>query len=163
MSDEIKPAVTKLFSQPFHEWLNLVLRSDDWIKIPIDLGLVVQTFDPCEYMVHIEFPSASNPITYAQLWSKRAWQLDELSKIRAKERAAAERIAIDNLKINRDRIIRRLKELTQQDDYDTLLDMAIDILKANPENLSGLGVELVKPYYKGVYQVLKTRNYYYES
>jgi hypothetical protein len=156
-SIQILAEPSKLFHQPFHEWLNLVLRNDDYINIPIDLGMLVHEFDKEDRLSHVEFPSTDNKLKQSRLWHVKAWRRDVAYTEEARRRSLEDKIAFENMKINRALIAARLKEVTGLQDSDTLVEMAVEILRNNPDNLDALGVSLRKPYYQGVYDILPFR------
>lgn len=148
----------KLVTLELTLFLNLALRSDDYIKLEDhNLGLVIRELDKNEYLVHVEEPNDTNKLSCTQLWRKKAWKEHELYRTKLVEQSKYDNMLFDNMKFNREIIARKLRDLTGIRDTSMLNQMAIDLLKNNPDNLDSIGVELKHPYYRGVYDVLPFR------
>lgn len=142
------------------ELITLALRSDPFIELPsIELGILISETDRREIRYHVEFPTDHNKLTRPQLWTKREWKLNEerISKIR--EQAEADRIAFDNMKLNISLIAGALSENIMEGILapDEIMDLAYEVLRANPNGVKALGIDLIEPYYKGVWVELPFR------
>lgn len=149
-----------LMSQPFHEWLSLVLRQDDFILIPVDLALVVQVLDSSERLSHVSLPDKSSRIKEAELWHIKAWRRAEERIAKAREEHAQDQIAIENLKYNWHAISIALSEIVFEGIKapDECEDMAVEVISKNPNATELLGVKLRLPFYKKPFDVLPFRN-----
>ena len=135
----------KLFHQPFHEWLDMALRSDDYISIPYDLALCIQEFDKSNQLSYVEITKKGS-----YLWRIKAWRSSELARNALIVKNKQERIEWDNLKENLNRIAKCLVALTNQD-FLTCYTLAQDLLKKPSVVRNKFGVELVEPYFMGNY------------
>lgn len=143
-----------LFKQPFQEWLDLVLRTDDWIKLPnTELALLIrECYDKAESLCHIEFPGENNHNTSPFLWRIKAWKKSEENRIETEERNRVSKLEWDNLKMNLHLIATAYSKLTTQS-YPICNEFAQEVLINHNDGYieTMLGIKLVVPYYKGRY------------
>jgi hypothetical protein len=148
------PPRPTLITLPLTEFTSLSLRQDDYIEISSSLAILISELDNHENLTHVESPNSSNNLKRHQLWNIKAWRSDLLYREKARVKSAEDKVLFENMKLNHAMIAFKLKELTKLPDANVLLNMAVEMLKNNPDNVDALGIELKKPYYKGVYQIL---------
>jgi len=146
----------KLFTTRLTSFLKYSLGHLDFIEIEMADAIVLHEIDKTEELCHIEFPTDDNNLSECQMWNIKAWRNSVVRHEKAKVNAAAQRIEYDNYKWNVDEISEALSEFTGMRVTECIV-MAQAMLRKNPEDLSAIGVELKKPYYRGVYVILPCR------
>lgn len=146
----------KQYVGPFRETIELFLRDDEWIQIPLELGLTLQEIDKDTGLIYVELPNAENNNTFVKLWNIKAWRNSQEKHKLAKIESAQRKFEWDNLQLNLRNIANRLSEITGMLSSDCM-DMASELLRKNPESLDATGVKLVHPYYRGAYTFMPFR------
>ena len=145
----------------FTRLLTLSLRYDDFIELPIDEAVLIDSIDTSKLFCHVEFPDQHNSITKPRLWEIKAWRASVIKHERAKKEADARRIEFDNYKTNVNVIAEKLMMMTKLP-LEDCLNLAQKMLLKGPDSLEAIGIKLVKPYYVGNYVVLPCKMNYYE-
>lgn len=148
--------MSKQYTGPLRETLELILRQDEWVEIPLEIGLYLQELDKENSLVYVELPNDENSLRFTKLWSIKAWRLSVEKHKLAKIEAVQRKLEWDNLQENLKRIANRLSEITLMLPSQCM-DMAQETLKKNPESLSALGITIIHPYYRGQYSILPFR------
>lgn len=146
----------KLITFRFSRFIELSLGSLDFIEVPFEEAVLIQEVDKENSLTHVEFPTDDNLISKPQVWSISAWRKSLAKHEKAKKESAQNRIEYENYKTNIHNICMVLSKTLGRPSVE-LQDIAVAILKKNPDNLTAIGIELVKPYYKGVYVILPCR------
>lgn len=149
----------KLITFRLARFLTLVLRSDDFIDLPIEEAILINEIDKEETLCHIEFPDDSNRLDVPRVWQLKAWRESIERHEKAKRVAAQNRIEYDNYKWNINHIAEVLSKNLGMPATE-LIPMAQAILRKNKHcsKLPVLGIELREPYYRGEYVILPCRS-----
>ena len=141
----------KMFHQPFHEWLELVLRSDDYIKLSsYSLALLVKEHDKDENLCHVEIGKDGY-----FLWNIKAWKSSNERYILFKKKNEQDTLEWSNLKDNLTYIAKWYQKITNQP-YEVCWQLALDMFSnCQIEQIETvIGSKLKQPYYKGKYVFL---------
>ena len=148
---------SKLITFRFNRFIALTIGNNDYIELPFEEAMLISEIDKEESLVHVEQVTKENGLSKPQVWNVTNWRKSLIRREKARKLAEENRIEFENYKENINRIIERLDEELLYLPLSTLEQMAVDILRKNPDTDKILGVELKKPYYKGVYVILPCR------